>query len=316
MADLTILRYDGHPYSATDERGFHALALTPDGVTNARPGVRPRSMAVTVGGTPESVTVTAGVGVVGGVGGSDTPRVVYCPAPVTVTAQARPEAGYSRLAIVQATDSGDGTGTVGVKYGNRSTGTPTAPTLDPGSLLLATLTIPATGAVSVEPGPLTVASGGVLPCWTPGERDSAYAHWGQVAYVRSTRRLAVYDGAAWQHVHTAAENQGPTGVGPVDDSTWFQHQVNPLQVASRAGMVTMFGLWQRHSNLDASPYAFRAAGSVPAWARPPTRIEGTIVNAVGGGRVGIRKDGIIELAVDREIPAGADIALVMPSWVI
>lgn len=188
MADGVASRFN-IAYTAQAERQIAGVPLTPSGNLSARGGVRPgQTGIVTVGGSPEAWTVAAHSGVIEPPADTDGSWVYAIPAPVSEQLPARPAAGNTRKDIivaraldvdVPATGAGAGVREVDVQRigGTATSGTPSAPSTPAGAELLATLTVPATGSITIAPGRRTVANGAVLPIASSAERSAIARLW-------------------------------------------------------------------------------------------------------------------------------------------
>lgn len=215
MADGIASRFNTDSYTADDERRLDWVQAWPGGNQLPRPGRRPGpGLSLTVGGSPESVTVSPGHLIVPD--GSTTAYKVVIPNAVTKALAARPASGTSRYDIVAAhvydTDVHPSDTTlreVDIEVFTGTAGaTPVAPTLptNTGILSLGTLTVPATGTISVSPGPQrTVAAGGILPVASQAERDAiSPVYDGMVVYREDTDVLEVRAAGKWRPLAGAA----------------------------------------------------------------------------------------------------------------
>ena len=219
MADGVAAWFNTVEYDAADLRSLAGAMLLGGGQVLPRAGKRPGAgLEVTVGGTPEAVTVQPGCAVV--TDGSTTAYVVVVDSAASVDLATRPSTGQSRVDLVIARvydadvhgDTSLREVDVEVVTGTASSGTPTAPSLPAGALQLAKLTVPATGSVSVAgAAQRTVAAGGILPVAGTAERAAiASPYKGQAVYREDTDVIEVYDGTGW-----AAYRRTQTGTVPV-----------------------------------------------------------------------------------------------------
>lgn len=203
-------------YDAATERRLAAMHAAPatagtaatfGGLSGKR--INGAGLNVTVGGSPEAVTVSAGGGVIADPRGDGALWPFEIPQSVTIAGDiSRPGSGQSRIDWVVArlydTDSGLGTQKdVKLERWTGSAGSsPSDPTIPDGAvyLRLATLTVPASGtAITVTPTTdRTAAAGGVAPMST-ARRDALAAagalYAGFTLYNTTSKQLEVYDGS-------------------------------------------------------------------------------------------------------------------------
>lgn len=214
--DGMVDRWDGVAYLASDERRMASVDQMPGAVADvfsARPGrrVNGSGLVASVSSTGNgSVSVTAGScriydGNYASQGGWD---VAFANAVGPIALGARPPAGQSRYVLVVARlyDSDIPVGAVKeakieLVAGGAGT-TPSVPGVNALSLVLATLTVPASGAISVTQSTRrTVAAGGVLPVATTAERTQlvtdGIAYPGLTIFNEQTKREEVYGGTGW-----------------------------------------------------------------------------------------------------------------------
>lgn len=248
MADGYALRHNQVAYPAADERRLLSPLLMPGvGPFSAKPGRRVdgNGLTVSVGGSPESYTVSAGAGVIFqsayAAGGA---WLFEIPTAVTRELPSRPGSGQSRIDLIVAriydADSSVGATreTVIERIAGNPSPSPSAPTTPALSLLLATLTVPASGSIVVtNSSERTVAAGGVLPVATTSDRDALTPWRGLVVQNGQTGRLEYFDGSAWRTV------------APDDDSGWAS-----ISIAS--------GYQLNNDTLFSSPAVRRVGSSV------------------------------------------------------
>lgn len=210
--DGYVNRWNGVAYPAASERLLGSALLMPGPAGepfSARSGRRVggSGLTVTVGGSPESATVTSGAGVIYDSGfAAQGPYVFELPASKSVALPARPASGQSRidLVIARVYDSDAGVGAAKELKIELVAGvpgaSPSAPTLPALSLELARLTVPASGTVAVTGSSRrSVAAGGILPVATTAERDAIASPWrGLVVDNAQTNSLERFDGTAWK----------------------------------------------------------------------------------------------------------------------
>jgi hypothetical protein len=175
MADGYALRFDGVAYPAEAERLFHSTLAMPGAATRARPGIRAGGgLVVTVGGGPESASVSPGSGIITDTVAGLGSWFFVIPTTVSKALATRPASGQSRLdEVVARINTTSNEVEIAVITGTATAGTPTAPTIPTGQLRLAELLVPASGSVSVQkPGQRIAALGGILPVASAAERDA------------------------------------------------------------------------------------------------------------------------------------------------
>lgn len=209
MADGIIAAYlNQTQYSADDDRALEAVLAAPGpAVGTARPGVRPTAAGtlLTVGGTPEAVTLAPHSGIVTDPAGGGSYTYVV-PSTVSRTLPARPATGNSRIhelvirvrnADVRPTDN---TREMEVYLlSGAESPSPTAPTVPSGQMSLGRLTVPASGAVVVANPPQRTSSlGGVLLLAGAGEETAAVAYDGMLGYREDLRQYRERRNGTWQ----------------------------------------------------------------------------------------------------------------------
>ncbi len=273
-------RWNGVEYNASAERLMGSVLLMPGSASafSARGGrrVNGAGLAVSVGGSPEQVSVTAGAGVIFDSGSaSNGPWLFEIDSTKTLSLPARPSTGQSRIDLVVARvyDSDTGLGSAKELKVERVAGTPSAtpsePTSPASSLILARMLVPDTGSITVTPNPVrTVAAGGVLPVSTTAVRDSLSAYGGLVVWNEQTVRLERYDGTAWAALNAAAyvrrdratsqgiPDQATTGVNITDatmpnDGLWTYSSTAPYEYTCQSAgfyMVVFSVQWDANTN--------------------------------------------------------------------
>jgi hypothetical protein len=201
MADGIALGFDGVSYPMDDLRRLLTALGMPSAATRARAGVRAGGgLEVTVGGSPESAQVAPGAGVITDTGAGVGSWVFVIPSSVSKTLTGRPAAGQSRLdEVVARINTTTKEVEVGVLAGSPTSGTPAAPTVPAGNLVLAELVVPASGSVTVQkPGRRTAALGGILPVASQAERDAIEVIYdGLMVYREDTDRYEGRANGAW-----------------------------------------------------------------------------------------------------------------------
>lgn len=214
VSDGYARRWNGVQYDGAQERRLDSVMVAPGGTGpfSGLPGKRVNGagLVVSVAGTPEQVSVTAGGGVIVDAGSDAGVWTFEIPQSVTVAGEiSRPGSGQSRIDWVVArlydTDSGLGTQKdVKLERWAGSAGSspsdPTPPDENAVYLRLATLTVPASGtAITVAPTTdRTAAAGGVVPMSTTrrdalAEAGALYA--GFTLYNTTSKQLEVYNGS-------------------------------------------------------------------------------------------------------------------------
>lgn len=203
-------RLNSTAYTAADERHLDSVLWTPGAAAapfSARGGrrVNGKGLAVSIGGSPESWTVTPGAALIyDPTYASLGPWRIALDASISEAMPARPGTGQSRIDLIVAyiEDTDSSVGTTRDVYFARVPGTPgtspTAPSAPALSIVLATLNVPASGTVTVTPSAArTVAAGGILPVATSAERDVLPDPWdGLTVKNAQTGLLEVYSAAA------------------------------------------------------------------------------------------------------------------------
>lgn len=207
MADGVASRWNGVAYPAQDERRIHGAFLAAGGSIRGRAGRRPGpGLTLTVGGSPEAATLTAGVGVVNTATDSDGSYPFAIPASASKNLAARPSAGTSRidLVVVRILDADIPALGTALKELNMEivTGTagasPVAPAVPAGAVALFQLTVPATGSVAVQDvSTFSVAAGGILPVRTTAERNALIPYAGLMVFNMQTIQFESYNGTTW-----------------------------------------------------------------------------------------------------------------------
>lgn len=214
--DGAVNRLNGIAYPASDERLLDAPLLMPGPASapfSAFGGRRVNGAGLTasVSGSPEAWTVTAGAGVIYDSGyASQGAWRFHIPNNITGIMPARPSTGQSRIDLLVAriydTDVSVGsTREIKVeRIGGTAGASPTPPAVPDLSLLLATLTVPATGSITVTPTTTrVVAAGGILPVATTSERDAlvtaGVAYAGLAVFNTQAGRIETYNGSEWDY---------------------------------------------------------------------------------------------------------------------
>ena len=213
VSDGYARRWNGVQYDGAQERRLDSVMVAPGGAGpfSGLPGKRVNGagLVVSIAGSPEQVSVTAGGGVIVDAGSDAGVWTFEIPQSVTVAGEiSRPGSGQSRIDWVVArlydTDSGLGT-QKDVKlerWAGSAGSSPSDPTIPDGAvyLRLATLTVPASGtAITVTATTdRTAAAGGVVPMSTArrdalAEAGALYA--GFALYNTTSKQLEVYDGS-------------------------------------------------------------------------------------------------------------------------
>lgn len=199
-------------YDASDDRAAMTALMTPGGAgLAARAGRRPGALTVSIGGSPEAVTVPAHSGIITDPDGG---AYLYAfPNAVSKDLDARPGAGTSRIDLVVAhiydadvhpADTSLRELDLEVVTGNAGA-VPVVPTQPDGTVLVAMLSVPASGAISVNVnGPRTVAVGGILPVASQAERDALTAYDGLVVYREDTDAYEGHANGGWQSMVAGA----------------------------------------------------------------------------------------------------------------
>lgn len=258
MADGIALRFDAYTsgafvgtpaYTAADERLLSTVLAGPGGALLARPGVRPGpGGAVTVGGTPEAVTVQPFCGIITDTAGGGSYLFVI-PAAVSKTLATRPGSGTSRLdeLVVKILNDGprpaDGSREVAVELITGTAGaSPTAPTVPSGKLRIRELAVPASGTVSLsKPPPRIAALGGIIPVAGTSERDAIDSLYDGLMVCREdTGVLEARLGSSWKRVLTASATGDDTWID-LTLGSGFAHRASDqrTQAIRSAGMVTV-----------------------------------------------------------------------------
>lgn len=221
VSDGTVSWIDGPDlYDAADLRRLDSLLLMPGGPTSQPFAVKEghrvngAGLQVSVGGSPESWTVTPGPCVVtdpaySGQGGWR----VEIPNTKTGTIGARPGAGQSRIDLIvarvyDATAIGSGPAEVKIERLPGTPGSsPVAPTPPAGSITyeIARLAVPASGSITITQSvERTVAAGGILPVPTTAAMDKletdGIAYRGLVVDNAQTDALHRFDGTDWKQL--------------------------------------------------------------------------------------------------------------------
>jgi hypothetical protein len=217
-------RLNGVDYNAVDERRFGAASLMPGGPTSApfsaKAGrrVNGAGLTVSVGGSPEAWTCTAGAGVVyDSAYASQGAYRFEIPNSVSANLPARPGAGQTRTDLIvariyDAQALGSGATEVRIERVAGTPGTPGAvPTLPALSVEVARLTVPDSGSITVtQSTERTVAAGGVLPVATTAAMDKlktdGVAYRDLVVGNAQTNSLYRYDGTNFIQIKDAASD--------------------------------------------------------------------------------------------------------------
>ncbi len=285
-------RWNGVAYNASDERLLDAILHMPGPAAAAFSGrggrrVNGAGLVVSVAGSPEAWTVTAGAGVIYDAGYSTQgPWKFVIPASVTESMPPRPATGQSRIDLVVARiyDSDLSVGAakeIKVELVAGTAGTsPSAPATPALSLVLATLTVPASGTITITQSTgRVVAAGGILPVATTTERDAlvtaGVAYRGLVVDNAQTGKLHRFDGATWKTLEEADD----TGWVNVPLRSGFANlSGEPLQVRRRTGVVRLRG---GISNAGIGASSTHIVGDLPAGFAPPITVGGAAGTGIG-----------------------------------
>lgn len=201
MADGIAMWFDGVSYPGDDLRRLLTAFGMPSSATRARAGVRAGGgLEVTVGGSPESAQIAPGAGVITDTGAGVGSWVFVIPASVSKALTGRPAAGQSRLdEVVARINTTTKEIELAVIAGSPTSGTPAAPAIPAGNLLLKELLVPASGSVTVQKTPArAVGLGGVLPVASQAERDAIEVIYdGLMVYREDTDRYEGRANGAW-----------------------------------------------------------------------------------------------------------------------
>lgn len=321
-------RWNGVAYAAADERRMASIDQMPGSAAapfSARGGrrVNGSGLNVTVSSTGNgSVTVTAGACRVydanfASQGGWDAefPNTV---GPLTLSA--RPASGQSRIDLVVARiyDADLSVGSVKEAKIEVVTGGPGASPSAPGtpamSLVLATLTVPSSGTISVtQAGAKTVSAGGVLPVETTSERDdlvtAEVAYPGLVVFNAQTQQTEAYTGSGWTGAAWAAWSFSGSGFGTGITFSGAYRQSGKTVTARFRLTTSVNGLTGSATlALPVTPHAVygeaeTAVGSCllrDASAGSPSRTGGTVV--ISGGSVFFVADRVAPGTVTSSVP--------------
>lgn len=306
MGDGYAIRLNSVEYDAGDDRAALTALVMGAGAATARAGRRPGpGLTVTVGGTPEAATLSPGVCVVTDpVGGM---YLVAFPNNVTKNLATRPGTGTSRndLAVARIYDADVHSADTTLRevdfelVTGTASASPSTPTLPDGALLLDTLTVPATGTISVsQNGPRTVAAGGILPVASQAERDALTAYDGLVVYREDTDTFEARINGNWQGLNDPADTgwQSLTVVSPYSATSPISSG-EPPKYRVRGGIVYIVGSIQ----LVGSPGSgFVKAASVPSQYAPAQIIKApvTVISAAASPVVAqIKPNGDIEISM-------------------
>lgn len=220
VSDGYVAWWNQVDYDAATERRLAAMHAAPAAggtaaVFGGLPGKRVNGagLNVTIGGSPEAVTVSSGGGVIADPRGDGALWPFEIPQNVTIAGDlSRPGAGQTRIdwivAALYDVDSGLGSErAVKIERWAGSPGSsPTDPTVPAGSSpvyqRIATLTIPPSGTpVTVTPTPdRTAAAGGVVPMSTARRdalKEAGALYAGFTLYNTTTKQIEAYDGSAF-----------------------------------------------------------------------------------------------------------------------
>lgn len=189
MADGIALRFDAYTsgpnigtpaYTAADERQLSTVLAGPGGALLARAGVRPGpGGAVSVGGSPEGVTVQPFTGIITDPAGGGS-YIFVIPAAVKKDFPTRPGVGNSRIdeLVVKILNDGprpaDGAREVDLELRTGTAGaSPVSPGVPTGQLRIRQLAVPSSGTILPSlPPPRIAGLGGVIPVADTTERDA------------------------------------------------------------------------------------------------------------------------------------------------
>lgn len=306
MADGVASRFNGVAYPAQTERHLAGVPLQPSGNLGARGGIRPGQSVVTVGGSPEAWTVAPHSGVIEGPADTDGSYTYAIPTAVTVNLPARPAAGSSRKDIIVARildadvpATGSSAKEVDLQHlaGTATTGTPTAPSVPTGALGLATLTVPASGTITVASSRRTVALGGILPVSDSTDRGGiARLYDGLVVYREDTDIFEARVAGAWVPL-TTADDTGWTNIATFNGAWADIGDAGEPAASYRrvSGLVHLRGRIFGGSTTDATlmftlPSGFRPAADlldIPA-------VRGTTAQGADPWKMTIRANGRVE----------------------
>lgn len=262
MADGIGSRFDGVAYPAANERLLDATLMMNGGAGQGRPGVRPGiSSLITVGGSPEAVTIAPHNGVIVDSAGGGTFRY-HIPSAVSINLAARPSAGQSRIdevvVVVKNVDvrPADLVREVDLQVltGTPSAGTPSAPTIPTGAFKVAELSVPASGTVSVNiAAQRMVALGGILPVASQAERDAvANIYDGLTVYREDTDVCEQRQNGAWERLAVAGRGGTPyaqaAGTATISGSSVVPGGFANVTISFPAGRFTQAPLVEVHLN--------------------------------------------------------------------
>lgn len=221
--DGIVARFNSVAYSAGDERLLDSVLHGPGPASapfSARSGrrVNGSGLQVSVGGSPEAWSVTPGAGTIFDSANAAAGGWRYAISSAKSAAlPARPGSGTTRIdyliARIYDTDVlGSGPRELKIEHVAGTAGSPGTPpdmTSRPLSHILATLTVPATGPISIsQSSARAVAAGGILPVATTDEmvklKTDGIAYEGMFVDVAQVERLYRYDGTDF----IAVQNQG------------------------------------------------------------------------------------------------------------
>lgn len=327
MADGIARRFNTVEYDAGDERTLDAVLATPGGVLLPRAGKRPGTgLIVSVGGSPEAATVTAGSGTIVDTTGGGGYQFALTSSQ-TRNFAARPSSGTSRIDILSArirnTDAhpADGGRDVIVELLQGTAGaSPVAPTLPAASLQLVQFTVPATGSiVMAKAAQRTVAAGGVLPVADQAERDAlAVVYDGLRIYREDTATYEARIAGAW-----VVEPLGDTGWSNLTgwNSAWTPVSGEAPRIRKFNGLNFLDGAITRTAASDLSPGSTDSAtGITLATTYRPTKLKRYPLAAWGRANVQmmieIGTDGVIVLRNQgsADFAIGARLELECPPW--
>lgn len=309
MSDGPVSRFNGVDYSGADERLLHAALLqrVGSGAFAARTGRRPGAAAPTASGLTITVPADAGVIYDPSLGGG--PWLWALPSSKAVTLDERPGSGTSRIDVIVARIydiEGQRELKIEAVKGEAS-GSPSKPDLPARSCEILTVTVPASGAVSIVASTVrTVAAGGILPVATTTERDALPSpHVGLAVHVEADDALYIQGASSWRRY------------SPEDDSGWVNLTIAAGYQAQSPGIYGTPAVRRLNGIVHFQGAITRTTGSFPASAvtliarvpagsgpglRPTTQWEGM---AAGSTSVSDPKISILRAADTSSDGAGA-----------
>lgn len=299
--DGTVHRWNSTDikYKADQERRLFSPLYAPGGsgdfsmMTGRR--VNGGGLQVAVSGSPEQVTVSPGAGVLSAAGVGYAFEV---PTAVPLSLPARPGAGQTRSDLIVARLYDPDIGLGGVRELKIERLSASQPVPD-GCLVLATLTVPSSGSISVTPSDgRTVAAGGVLPVATTARRDALAAYAGMTVWNSQVSRLQVYTGTAW--VSIAPEQTVIDWTDLTASSGWTANSGNNRPQVRLDGNTVTYrgGLYGGAANTTATV--------VPSWATPTRTAQKWAWDGSAASRVVINPAGEIKspgtIGAENQIP--------------